>query len=116
MAAAVAAYGSSGLVEESAQDGELEARVERHVICARASGNCGVSASRRLVHGLCGSVAPQPTARWQLWSRLWVCLSDRFFVRARSVRCSLMSWLDQVAGASWLDQLARLEETADVLV
>ena len=31
VAAAVAAYGSSGLVEESAQDGDLEERVERHV-------------------------------------------------------------------------------------
>ena len=30
----LAAYGSSGL-EESAQDGDLEERVERHVICAR---------------------------------------------------------------------------------
>ena len=31
----LAAHGSSGLVEESAQDGELEERVERHVvICA----------------------------------------------------------------------------------
>ena len=30
--AAVAAYGSSGLVEESAQGGELEERVERHVL------------------------------------------------------------------------------------
>jgi hypothetical protein len=30
-----AAYGSSGLVEESAQDGDLEERVERHaVVCA----------------------------------------------------------------------------------
>ena len=35
----LAAYGSSGLVEESAQDGDLEERVERHVICARASGH-----------------------------------------------------------------------------
>ena len=114
MAAAVAAYGSSGLVEESAQDGELEARVERHVICARASGNCGVSASRRLVHGLCGSVAPQPSAVAVVVSP--VGLPERSVLRSSAFRCSLMSWLDQVAAASWLDQLARLEETADVLV
>ena len=41
----LAAYGSSGL-EESAQDRDLEERVERHVvdICARASGSGRVSA------------------------------------------------------------------------
>ena len=40
----LAAYGSSGLVEESAQDGDLEERVERHVvICARAGGQCGAT-------------------------------------------------------------------------
>ena len=33
----LAAYGSSGL-EESAQDGDLEERVERHIIWAQASG------------------------------------------------------------------------------
>ena len=40
-------------MEESAQDGDLEERVERHVICARAGGQAlvraGVSASLRLV-------------------------------------------------------------------
>ena len=62
LVAAAGAYHSSGLVEESAQGGDLEERVERHVvICARASGvvasvlagvsasHSGVSASRRLV-------------------------------------------------------------------
>ena len=40
----LAAYGSSGL-EESAQDRDLEERVERHVVvCARASGSGRVSA------------------------------------------------------------------------
>ena len=35
----LAAHGSStSLVEESAQDRDLEERVERHVVCARASG------------------------------------------------------------------------------
>ena len=34
----LAAYGGSGGLEESAQGGELEERVERHVIWARAGG------------------------------------------------------------------------------
>jgi len=84
VAAAVAAYGSSGLVEESAQDGELEARVERHVICARASGTVASVRAGGWCMGYVGLWRRSP-ARWQLWSRLWVCLSDRFFVRARSV-------------------------------
>ena len=43
----LAAYGSTGGLEESAQGGDLEERVEGHVmIWARASGG-GVSASRR---------------------------------------------------------------------
>jgi hypothetical protein len=38
----LAAYGSTGGLEESAQGGDLEERVERHVmIWARAGGRCG---------------------------------------------------------------------------
>ena len=60
----LAAYGSSGLVEESAQDGDLEERVERHVICARAGGQAlvraGVSASLRLVGSGSEAVSVSP--------------------------------------------------------
>ena len=41
----LAAYGSSGSLEESAQDGDLEERVERHVVYARASGRVSARAS-----------------------------------------------------------------------
>ena len=70
----LAAHGSSGLVEESAQDGELEERVERHVICARASRSGRVSrqAGRRHCEPVRGRWAmgrvPQ---RWQCGLALW---------------------------------------------
>ena len=42
---ALAAAAMHGLVEESAQDSELEERVERHVVYARASGRVSARAS-----------------------------------------------------------------------
>ena len=60
----LAAHGSStSLVEESAQGGDLEERVERHVVYARASGRVSVisawasgQASLRAGEGLVGYV------------------------------------------------------------
>ena len=54
----LAAYGSSGGLEESAQGGDLEERVERHVvvICARAGGHCGAT-RREWAQGLGAAAA-----------------------------------------------------------
>ena len=60
----LAAYGSSGGLEESAQGGDLEERVERHVvgICARAGGHCGAT-RREWAQGLGAGAAA-----------LWLCV------------------------------------------
>ena len=61
----LAAYGSSGGLEESAQGGDLEERVERHVvgICARAGGHCGAT-RREWAQGLgAGAAALWPCVR-----------------------------------------------------
>jgi len=61
----LAAYGSSSGLEESAQGGDLEERVERHVvvICARAGGHCGAT-RREWAQGLgAGAAALWPCVR-----------------------------------------------------
>ena len=67
----MAAYGSYGL-EESAQDGELEERVERHVVCARASRQASVRAGVRLVWAR--GLVPQG---WECGERAGVSVSLR---------------------------------------
>ena len=62
----LAAYGSSGGLEESAQDGDLEERVERHVVCAQASGCVSASASRRA--RACGLLFKALRVRFNLYT------------------------------------------------
>ena len=80
-----AAYGSSGL-EESAQDRDLEERVERHVVCARAGGQASVRSRA------CTTIAEGALAGSVLFCGLWVprcpsrCLKSRHALQGHALQ------------------------------